>query len=109
MAKLGPEIAKSLHAAHVDQEIARAIDAGFSLVEGAERGKVLDIPVANKVIRKAAQCLVDQAPALFKELGASLGPILVAKLSASGALPPGASAGNLDLDPYVETKKEDAG
>ncbi|MFZ0729170.1 MAG: hypothetical protein WAM51_03475 [Methylovirgula sp.] len=109
MAKLGPDIAKSLHAARVDREIARAVDTGFGLVEGAEKGKVLEVPIANKVIRKAAQCLVDEAPGLFKELGESLGPILVAKLSASGALPPGASAGNLDLNPYVDVKKEAAG
>jgi hypothetical protein len=105
MARLGPEIAKSLHAAHVDQAISRAIDAGFALVEGAEKGKVLEVPVANKVIRKAAQCLVDE---VFKELGENLGPILAAKLSAAGALPPSASAGNLDLDPYVDVKKEGA-
>ncbi len=109
IAKLGPEFAKSLHAAHVDQEIERAVNAGFALVEGAEKGKVLEVPVANKVIRKAAQCLVDEAPALFKELGESLGPILIAKLSASGALPSSASAGNLDLNPYVDAKKEVAG
>ncbi|MGH6878652.1 MAG: hypothetical protein ACREHV_14920 [Rhizomicrobium sp.] len=109
MAKLGPEVAKSLHAAHVDREIARAIDAGFGLVEGAAKGKVLEVPIANKVIRRAVQCLVDEAPGLFKELGESLGPILVAKLSASGALPPGASAGNLDLNPYPDMKKEAAG
>jgi hypothetical protein len=54
MATLGPEIAKSLHAAHVDQAISRAFDAGY---QGAEKGKVLEVPVANKVIRKAAQCL----------------------------------------------------
>ncbi len=39
MAKIGPELAKSLHAAHVDQVISRAIDAGFGLVEGAEKGR----------------------------------------------------------------------
>ncbi len=79
------------------------------LLEGAEKGKVLEVPVANKVIRKAAQCLVDEAPALFKELGESLGPTLAAKLSASGALPSNAGAGNLDLNPYVDAKKEAAG
>ncbi len=105
MAKLGPELAKSLHAAHVDQVVARAIDAGFGLVEGAEKGKVLEVPVANKVIRKAAQYLVDEAPDLIKELGETLGPMLVARLSAAGALPANASAANLDLDPYVDSKK----
>lgn len=105
MARLGPELAKSLHAAHVDQVISRAIDAGFGLVEGAEKGKVLEIPVANKVIRKAAQYLVDEAPDLIKELGENLGPMLVARLSAAGALPASASAANLDLDPYVALEK----
>jgi hypothetical protein len=102
MASLGPEIAKSLHAAHVDQVIVRAIDAGFGLVESAAKGKVLEIPVANKVIRKAAQYVADAAPELIKELGENLGPTLVARLSALGALPASASAANLDLDPYVE-------
>jgi hypothetical protein len=104
LARLGPELGKLLHAAQVDQAVARAIDAGFGLVEGAEKGKVLEIPIANKVIRKAAQFLVDAAPDLFKELGENLGPILVARLSAAGSLPASASAANLDLDPYVDLK-----
>jgi hypothetical protein len=102
MAKLGPEIAKTLHSAHVDQVIACAIDAGFGLVESAAKGKVLEIPVANKVIRKAAQYVADAAPELIEELGDNLGPMLVARLSALGALPPSSSAANLDLEPYVE-------
>jgi hypothetical protein len=44
MAKLGPEAAKSLHAAHVDQVISQAVDAGFALVEGAERAKPWRFP-----------------------------------------------------------------
>lgn len=85
------------------RRISQAVDAGFALVEGAEKGKALEIPVANKVIRKAAQYLVDVAPELIKELGENLGPMLVARLSAIGALPASASAANLDLDPYVES------
>lgn len=106
LAKLGPDVARAFHAAHIDQVISRSIDAGFALVEGAEKGKVLDIPVANEVVRKAAQYLVDQAPALFKELGDSLSPMLIARLSAAGALPASASAANLDLDPRVEIKND---
>lgn len=105
MAKLGPDVAKALHAAHVDQVISRAIDAGFALVDGAEKGKVLEIQVANKVIRKAAQYLLDEAPDLFKEVGDNLGPMLVARLSAAGALPASASAANLELDPEAALKK----
>jgi hypothetical protein len=108
MAELGPDVAKALRSAHVDQVMSRAIDAGFGLVEGAEKGKVLEIPVANEVIRKAAQYLADQAPGLLKQIGESLGPMLVARLSAAGALPASASATNLDLDPGVDLKKEAA-
>jgi hypothetical protein len=106
LAKLGPDVARAFHAAHVDQVIARSIDAGFALVEGAEKGKVLEVPVANQVIRKAAQYIVDQAPGLFKELGDNLGQMLVARLSAAGALPANASAANLDLEPRAEAKKD---
>ena len=103
-ARLGPDIARALHAAHVDQVMSRAIEAGFALVEGAEKGKVLDIPVANEVLRRAAQYLVAQAPGLFKELGDNLGQMLVARLSGAGALPADASAANLDLAPAAHFK-----
>jgi hypothetical protein len=107
-AKLGPDISRALHAAHIDQVMTRAIDAGFAFVEGAEKGKVLEISVANEVLRSAAKYLVAQAPGLFKELGDNLGQMLVARLSASGALPPQSSAANLDLAPAVHMKTERA-
>jgi hypothetical protein len=97
-----------LHAAHIDQVMTRAIEAGFALVEGAEKGKVLEIPVANAVLRRAAQYLAAQAPGLFKELGDNLGQMLIARPSASGALPPQASADNFDLAPAVHMKIERA-
>ncbi len=106
VAKLGPDIARALHAAHIDQVMTRAIDASFALVEGAEKGKVLEIPVANEVLRRAAQYLIAQAPGLFRELGDNLGQMLVARLSASGALPPQASAANLNLAPATRIKPE---
>jgi hypothetical protein len=105
-AKLGPDVARALHAAHIDQVMTRAIEAGFALVEGAEKGKVLEIPVANEVLRRAAQYLIAQAPGLFKELGDNLGQMLVARLSAAGALPPQASAANLDLALATRIKSE---
>ena len=60
---------------------------------------MLEIPIANAVLRQAAQYLVAQAPGLFKELGDNLGQMLIARLSAAGALPAEASAANLDLAP----------
>ncbi len=108
VAKLCPDIARALHVAHNDVVMTRSIEAGFALVEGAEKGKVLEISVANDVLRRAAQYLVAQAPGLFKELGDNLGQMLVARLSASGALPPQASAANLDLAPAARIKTERA-
>lgn len=99
VAKLGPGIARALYAAHVDQVMTRAIEAGFALAEGAAKGKVLDVPVSNEVLRQAASYVSIQAPSLFKEVGDKLGQMLVARLSAMGALPANASAANLLLTP----------
>jgi hypothetical protein len=98
-ARLGPDIARALHAAHIDQVMTRAIEAGFAFAEGAAKGKVLDVPIANAVLREAANYVSAQAPGLFKELGDRLGQMLIARLSAMGALPANASAANLDLKP----------
>ncbi|HLH13035.1 MAG TPA: hypothetical protein VKV77_14315 [Methylovirgula sp.] len=106
VARLGPEIAKALHAAQIDRALTQAIDAGFALAEGAAQGKVLDIPVANAVIRQAAQYLVDHAPDVVKELGEAVGPILIARLSAAGALPSNASAANLTLAPTIDRRDQ---
>ncbi len=105
-ARLGPDIARALHAAHIDQVMTRAIEAGFALAEGAEKGKVLELPVANEVLRRAAQYLLAQAPGLFKELGDNLGQMLIARLSATGALPAEANAANLDLAPVAHIKNQ---
>jgi hypothetical protein len=98
-ARLGPDIAHALHAAHIDQVMTRAIEAGFAFAEGAAKGKVLDVPIANAVLREAANYVSAQAPGLFKELGDKLGQMLIARLSAMGAVPANASAANLDLSP----------
>lgn len=98
-AKLGPDIARALYAAHVDQVMTRAIEAGFALAEGAAKGKVLDVAIANEVLRQAATYVSIQAPGLFKDVGDKLGQMLVARLSAMGAVPANASAANLALAP----------
>lgn len=100
-AKLGPDIGRALRAAHVDQVMTRAIEAGFALAEGAAKDKVLEVSIANEVLRAAATYVGAQAPRLFDELGENLGQMLVARLSAMGSLPATASAANLDLGPAL--------
>jgi hypothetical protein len=70
-----------------EQLLSRAVDYGIAVVAGAARGKVLDIPVANEVIREAAAYAVANAPATAKWLGATLEPKLLARLGAAGHLP----------------------
>lgn len=91
-----PSIVKTLL---TEQLLKRAIDYALAAVAGAAKGKVLEVRVANDVIRTAAQYAVDNgAPWLLKWIG-DLGPKLAARLSAEGALPADASAANLALSP----------
>ncbi len=70
-----------------EQLLSRAVDYGIAVVAGAARGKVLEIPVANEVIREAAAYAVANAPATAKWLGSTLEPKLLARLGAAGHLP----------------------
>lgn len=91
-----PAIVKTLL---TEQLLKRSVDYALGAVAGAAKGKTLEIPVANEVIRRAAQYAVDNgAPWLLKWIG-DLGPKIVARLSAEGAIPASASAATLDLAP----------
>ena len=47
----------------VEQILGRAIDYGVNAVEGATKGRKLDISLGNKVLAEAVQYAVDSAPA----------------------------------------------
>jgi len=82
-----------------EQLLNRALDYGYAAVKGAAKDKVLEIPVANEVLRTAAQYALDHgAPWLLKYIG-DLGPKLLARMGANGALQPEASALSVYLDP----------
>lgn len=70
-----------------EQLLGRAVDYALAVVAGAAKGKVLEIPVANAVLREAAAYAVAHAPATAKWIGDTLEPKLIARLSAAGALP----------------------
>ncbi len=78
-----------------EQLLSRAVDYGIAAVAGAAKGKVLEIPVANAVLREAAIYAVDHAPTTAKWLGDTLTPKLIARLSAAGVLPAEVSATSL--------------
>lgn len=70
-----------------EQLLSRAVDYALGAVAGAAKGKVLDVPVANAVLREAATYAVAHAPTTAKWIGDTLEPKLIARLSAAGALP----------------------
>lgn len=45
-----------------EQVVSKAIEYGINAVAGAVKGKSLDVPIANQVIREALDYVVKQAP-----------------------------------------------
>ncbi len=84
-----------------EQLLIRAVDYALAVVAGAAKGKVLEIPVANAVLRAAADYAVDHAPATAKWIGDTLEPKLIARLSAAGALPEASIGAPLGATPIV--------
>lgn len=82
-----------------EQTLKRAIDYATATVSGAVAGKEVSIPIANEIIRVAAQYVADNAPKLTAALGATLGPKLIARLGDAVVLPPDASAAKLLHNP----------
>jgi len=67
--------------------VERALDYVLAITDGAVRGKTLTLPVANSVLRDAAEWLVDNEPLAAKWAGDRLGALLAARLSAIGSAP----------------------
>lgn len=66
----------------IEQLLRRSIDYGIAMAEDAVKGREMTIPVANDVLRRAAEYAIDNAPSLAAKLGATLEAKLVARLSA---------------------------
>jgi len=84
-----------------EQLLKRAVDYAVATVEGAAAGKVITVPVANEMIRVAAQYAADNGPKLTQWLADSLGPKIIARLSDVVQLPPETSV--VDLDHHPQT------
>lgn len=59
---LPSNVAAMLTSARVIQVVEKGIDYGFNSVEGAIKGKRLDVNVGSEVVAQAVQYVVDQAP-----------------------------------------------
>lgn len=92
-----------LRAALTEQLLKRAVDYAVATVEGAAAGKTVSIPVANEMIRVAAQYAADNGPTLTKWLAASLGQKIIARLGDVVKLPEDANVVDLDHNPQPQT------
>jgi hypothetical protein len=77
--------------------IAKAVDYALATIEDAARGKVADVRVSNAVIAMALNWIAAYEPELQKRGSDILRPLIIARLSALGVIPPEASAGALLL------------
>lgn len=57
-----PQIAAILKTTMADQLLTKAIQYGINATEGAAKGKVLTIPVANSVVAQAANFAIEKGP-----------------------------------------------
>ena len=92
VAKIGGPIGDLIKAAITEQTLSRAVDYALGAVNGAAKGKVLDLTTSNAVLGQAEAYVIANAPALASKLGELLLPKLYARLSAAGVLPPDATA-----------------
>lgn len=90
-------------AALTEQLLKRAVDYAVATVAGAAAGKTVTIPVANELIRVAAQYAADNGPKVTKWAADSLGPKIIARLNDKVVLPAEASDANLDHNPQPQT------
>lgn len=65
----------------------RAVDYAIAQVEGAAKGKTLDVTTANSVLNEAIAYVITLGPSMAKRLGENLKPMLLARLSAKVTLP----------------------
>lgn len=81
-----------VEALRVEQLLDRGLDFGLAAVEGAVKGKTLEIKTANAVLNAVASYAASNAPALAGKLGETLKPKILARMSAQGLIPAEASA-----------------
>ena len=81
-----------LRTQQAEKILQQAIDYAFGAVENAEKGKVLQVTIANDVLRMAESYVVSLAPGLATKLGDLLKPRLLAQLGADTPVPAATAA-----------------
>ncbi len=107
--KLPAQLVTNLKAAHADVLVNRAVNQAIALVEGAVKGKTVNVTIANQLIDTAVSLLVQNAPWLVKELGSRVGTVMAGKLADLNMLDDQAHAGNLQVAPVATNPQLAAG
>lgn len=76
----------------LDKLIAEAIDFGFGAINGAVKGKTLDVTTNNAILNAATSYVVAKAPELAAKYADTLRAHLFSKLSAAGSVPANSTA-----------------
>jgi hypothetical protein len=94
--KLPGQIGNVIKAALTDKLIAQAVDYAIGAIEGATKGKTVDVSTANQLVALAEQAALQFGPTLAKAAGDMLKPMIVARLAALDAIPAAAHADALN-------------
>ena len=78
-----------------DKVINDAINYAFSAVEGVAKGQELTVTSTNAILNAAASYAITYEPSIAAWLGATLRPVILAKLSAQGVVPAAVSAASV--------------
>ena len=78
-----------------DKVINDAINYAFGAVEGVVKGDQLTVTSTNAILNTAATYALTYEPKIAAWLGATLRPIILAKLSAQGVVPAAVSASSV--------------
>lgn len=98
--KLPAAVVTMLNAEHADTLVNRAVNQAIAMVDGAVKGKTVNVTIANSLIQQAAELLLQNAPGLIAALGSRVGPVIAGKLVDMNMLGADASATTLK-DPIL--------
>ena len=85
--------------------IQRAVAWGTTQIDGAVKGKSLDLPAANGLAAMAESYMLSYAPQIAEQLGAKLKPVILAEIAKLGMAPSEAMSSPLPSKPIPQTFK----
>lgn len=82
----------------LDALLKNGVDYGFGVVAGAIKGRSLTLPQANSVITAVEQYVANNGPAIATKYADTLRQKIIARVGATGSLPPDAHGAQLGVN-----------